>query len=189
MKRLIAAVTGASGSLLGYRLLQALRQEHPEVELHLVLSAGARTAIAAETKLDPEDFRALADFCYEEHDLAARISSGSFVTDGMLIVPCSMKTLSAVANGYSDNLVSRAADVCLKEGRKLVLVPRETPLSKAHLRNLLRAAEDGCVIVPPMLTFYNGASSLEEQMDHIIGKVLMQFGLNYSRFRPWEGVR
>lgn len=186
-KRIIVGISGASGVLMGYELLKALRA-HPEVETHLVLSSGAKLNFSLETDLSPETVCALADFVYDEHDLAALISSGSFVTEGMIVIPCSMKTLAAIASGYSDNLLVRAADVCLKEGRKVVLVPRETPLSKIHLRNLQTAADAGCAIVPPMLTFYNGADSLQKQMDHIISKVLLQFRLQSDRFVPWDGA-
>ena len=135
-----------------------------------------------------EEVRALADRSYEPEDMTAEVASGSFWTDGMIVAPCSMKSLAGIVSGYSDNLLLRAADVCLKEGRRLVLVPRETPLGRVHLMNLCRAAELGCVIVPPMLTFYNGARTLSEQIDHIVGKVLLQFGLHSPKFRPWEGV-
>ena len=185
-KRIIVGISGASGVVMGYELLKALRA-HPEVETHLVLSSGAKLNFKLETDLTLDTVCSAADFVYDENDLAARISSGSFVTDGMIVIPCSMKTLAAIASGYSDNLLVRSADVCLKEGRKVVLVPRETPLSKIHLRNLQAAADAGCAIVPPMLTFYNGADSLQKQMDHIIGKILLQFRLQSDRFVPWDG--
>jgi len=136
----------------------------------------------------PSALTSLADFVYGERELAAVISSGSFRTDGMIIVPCSMKTLAGVVSGYAENLIQRAADVCLKENRRVVLVPREMPLSRIHLRNLSAAAELGCVIVPPMLTFYSGQRTLEDQMVHIAGKVLMQFDLPCAHFRPWKGA-
>lgn len=186
MKRIIVAITGASGSAIGYRLLQALHAV-PEVETHLILSEGAKRVLDTETDLEAKDFFRLADFCYKDDDLAALISSGSFKTAGMIVAPCSMKTLAAITCGYDENLVVRAADVCLKECRKVVLIPRELPFSKAHLRNLLQAADDGCVIIPPMLTFYNHAQTLEEQIDHIVGKTLMQFDIEYDRFQPWNG--
>ena len=184
--RLIVGISGASGSLLGYHLLKALR-EFPQVETQLIITEGARETLVWETNLKEEDFTALADVVYENNNLAASISSGSYPTDGMIIVPCSMKTVAGIVSGYADNLLLRAADVCLKEERKLVLVPREMPLSRIHLRNLKEAADYGCSIVPPMLTFYNGADSLERQMDHIVGKVLARFGLDYSKFVPWQG--
>ena len=133
------------------------------------------------------DAEALADVVYDNHDLAAAISSGSYVTDGMIVCPCSMKSLSGMVNAYDDDLLVRAADVCRKEGRRVVLVPREVPLNQAHLRNMLQAAQDGYVILPPMLTFYNGCETTMDQVDHIVGKILMQFGITYDRFRPWEG--
>ena len=147
-KRIIVGVTGASGAPLALSVLRALRAQG--VEIHLVLSEGFKRMLREESDIRPEKLAALADAVYMEDDLGARISSGSFVTDGMAVVPCSMKTLSAIANAYDENLIVRAADVCLKEGRRVVLVPRETPLSRAHLRNMLRAAEDGCAIVPPI---------------------------------------
>lgn len=183
--RLIVGISGASGVLLGYELLKTLR-EQVDAELHLVVSDGAKRNFELETSLKLEDVYALADHVHDDHNLAAVISSGSFVTSGMIVAPCSMKTLSGIANGYSDNLLVRAADVCLKEGRRVVLVPREMPLSRVHLRNLQSASDAGCAIVPPMLTFYNGAETLQGQMVHVIGKVLMQFGIESKQFKPWE---
>ena len=140
-----------------------------------------------ECDLSFDEIIALADVYYEGNPIDAAIASGTFCTEGMLIVPCSMKTVAGIVAGFADNLLLRAADVCLKEERKLVLVPREMPLSRIHLRNLKEAADYGCSIVPPMLTFDNGADSLERQMDHIVGKVLARFGLEYGRFVPWQG--
>ncbi len=184
--RLVVGISGASGSLLGYHLLRALR-EFSQVETQLIITEGARETLAWETELTVEDFTALADVVYDNRNLAASVSSGSYPTDGMIIVPCSMKTVAGIVAGFTDNLLLRAADVCLKEDRRLVLVPREMPLSRIHLRNLKEAADYGCTIVPPMLTFYNGADSLEKQMDHIVGKVLSLFGLTYNKFMPWLG--
>lgn len=183
--RLIVGISGASGVLLGYELLKTLH-EQVDTESHLVVSDGAKRNFELETSLKLEDVYALADYVHDDHNLAAVISSGSFVTGGMIVAPCSMKTLSGIANGYSDNLLVRAADVCLKEGRRVVLVPREMPLSRVHLRNLQSASDAGCAIVPPMLTFYNGAETLQSQMAHVIGKVLMQFGIESKQFKPWE---
>lgn len=185
--RLIVGISGASGVALGYYLLKALRRQE-NVETHLVITAGAIKNFAHETTLDVAAVRAEADVCYSDSNLAAAISSGSFVTDGMIVAPCSMKTLSGIVNSYDANLLVRAADVCLKEGRKVVLLPREMPLNRSHLRNLSRAAEDGCVIIPPMLTFYNNAQHLDEQVNHVIGKVLMQFGMKHAQFIPWQGA-
>lgn len=186
MRRIVVGMSGASGVQMGVRLLEALH-ETPDVEVHLVVSDGAKAVFASETGLTLACAEALADVVWDNHDLAASISSGSYPTDGMVVCPCSMKSLSAVVNAYDDDLLVRAADVCRKEGRKVVLVPRETPLNQAHLRNLLRAAEDGYVVLPPVLTFYNGCETTLDQVDHIVGKVLAQFGINYGRFRRWEG--
>ena len=186
MKRIIVGVTGASGSQLAYHVLKALRQQ--EAEIHLILSEGARMTLRYETDLTEADFTALADRVYSETDIAACVASGSFVTDGMIVVPCSMKTLSAIANAYDENLIIRAADVCLKERRKLVLVPREMPLNNAHLRNMLTASQDGAVIIPPMLSFYMGDDSIQRQLDQITGKILMQFGFTHLGFTSWQGV-
>ena len=185
--RIIVGVTGASGVEMSCALVETLKS-FPDCAVHLVVSDAARRNWELETAIPFEQFAAMADVVHDVHNMAASISSGSFVTDGMIIAPCSMKSLAGIVSGYSDNLLLRAADVCLKEGRRLVLVPRETPLGRVHLMNLCRAAELGCVIVPPMLTFYNGARTLSEQIDHIVGKVLLQFGLHSPKFRPWEGV-
>ncbi len=184
--RLIVGISGASGVIMGYYLLQALRQI-PALEVHLVITEGASKNFSCETNLSIEDVMALADVVHSNKNLAANISSGSYKTDGMIIIPCSMKTVSGIANGFATNLLLRAADVCLKEGRKVVIVPREMPLSRIHLRNIKDAADYGCVIIPPMLTFYNGSNSVEKQVQHIIGKILMQFGIEYQRFVAWEG--
>lgn len=184
--KLVVGITGATGVQIGYRLLGALR-EHPDVETHLVVSRGAQVTMAMETGFTMEDLKAGADYSYDDGNLGALIASGSFRTDGMIVVPCSMKTLSAIAHDYSDNLVARAASVCLKEQRKLVLVPREMPLSVVQCRNLLTVAEAGCVVIPPMLTFYSDYPTVDDQVDHVIGKVLMQFGLDHGRFKPWLG--
>ncbi len=184
--RLIVGISGASGAILGYEALRALRAL-PEMELHLILTPGGAQTLRYETDLQPADLAALADVVHENDNLAASIASGSFPTDGMMIVPCSMKTLAGIVSGYAENLLLRAADVCLKEGRRLVLVPRETPLSRVHLRNLKEAADLGCRVVPPMMTFYNGADTVEKMTQCIIGKVLNQFGLPHAPFVPWPG--
>lgn len=184
--RLIVGISGASGVVMGYYMLQALKQI-PDIEVHLVVTEGAAKNFACETNLNLEDVTSLADVVHSNKNLAANISSGSFKTDGMIIIPCSMKTVSGIANGFATNLLLRAADVCIKEGRKVVIVPREMPLSRIHLRNIKDAADYGCVIIPPMLTFYNESNSVEKQVQHIIGKILMQFGIDYKSFRAWEG--
>lgn len=187
MKKLIIGISGADGVCMGWRALELLR-EMPEVETHLVMSRAAERNFRLECDVDAAAVKALADYCYDPEDMAAAIASGSFITEGMLVAPCSMKTLSAIANGYADTLLVRAADVCLKERRRVVIMPRETPLGLIHLRNLIAAAEAGCAIVPPMMTFYNHPVALSDQVDHVVGKALMQFGLTPPGFRPWTGV-
>lgn len=184
--RIIIGISGASGVLVGYRLLQEL-QAHEDIETHLILSKDAIINFKLETDITFEDVKASADFIYENDNMGALISSGSFKTDGMIVVPCSMKTLSGIAHGFDTNLLIRSADVCLKEGRKVVLVPREMPLSTAHIRNLLLAKENGCCIMPAMLTFYNNADTLEKQVNHLVGKILMQFDIQSSNFKAWDG--
>lgn len=186
MKRLIVAISGATGVQMGARLVEVLHRM-PQVETHLVISQGAEVIFQRETSMDLDQLRALADHSYAADNLAAAISSGSYSTDGMIILPCSMKTLSGLANAYDEDLIVRAADVCLKEGRKVVVVPREMPLNRIHCRNLLTACEAGYVILPPMLTFYSDYPTTQDQVDHIIGKILMQFGLEYDKFQPWKG--
>lgn len=186
MRRVIVGISGATGVQIGYRLLEALRSLE-DVEVHLVVSEGAEVIFEHETDVTMDEVRALADVVWNNRNLAASISSGSFRTDGMVVAPCSMKSLSAIANAYDDDLLVRAADVCAKEGRKVVLVPREMPMNRAHCRNLLRVCEDGYVVMPPVLTFYNGCETTMDQVDHVVGKILMQFDIEYERFRPWEG--
>lgn len=183
--RLIVGISGASGVLMGYRLLAVLR-EMPEVETHLVVTEGAWRNFECETDLTRGQVEAMADVCYDNQDLAAAISSGSFETAGMLVLPCSMASVAGIASGFSTNLLLRAADVCIKEGRRVVLVPRETPLSTIHLRNLKAVADAGCVVLPPVLTFYSGADTVAKQVDHILGKALSFFGLSYPPFVPWK---
>lgn len=184
--RIIVAVTGASGVEMSYYLLRCLREKE-NVEIHLIVTDGAKLTWEYESERSINELTALSDYVYGEKELAASISSGSFVTDGMIIMPCSMKSLAGIVSGYADNLVQRAADVCLKEGRKLVLVPREMPLSKVHLRNMAEAADIGCSIVPPVLTFYNAPRTVEDMIIHIVGKVLMQFGIDIKEFKAWQG--
>lgn len=186
--RLIVGMTGATGAPLGVSLLQALR-EMPEVETHLVLSKWAKTTIELETPYSVRDVSALADFCHYPADQAATISSGSFRTDGMIIIPCSMKTLAGIRAGYAEGLVGRAADVVLKEGRKLVLVPREMPLSTIHLENMLALSRMGAAMVPPMPAYYNHPQTVDDITQHIVARVLDQFGLEHPNARRWQGLR
>ena len=182
--RIIVGVSGASGVIMAYHMLAALRTAG--CETHLVVTDSARSTWELETERPFSELESMADVVYGAHDMAAAISSGSFVTDGMVVLPCSMKTLAGVVSGYSDNLLLRAADVCLKEGRQLVLCPREMPLGRVHLRNMYQASELGCAIVPPMLTFYNFPQTLTDQINHVVGKVMLQFGLSSPDFVPWE---
>lgn len=184
--RIIVGVTGATGVEMSYELMLALRKAG--CEIHLIVSRGAQMTWDYESRMPLQRMYDLADFIYQEDELDAVISSGSFVTDGMILMPCSMKTLAGIVAGYAETLILRAADVCLKEGRKVVLVPREMPLGKIHLRNLKEAADCGCAIVPPMLTFYNGAETVREQVRHVIGKVLLQFQIDYDKFVPWKST-
>lgn len=186
--RLIVGMTGATGAVFGVRLLQNLA-ELPGVETHLVLSRWARTTIELETGLSVTDVAALADVTHRPEDQGAGISSGSFRTDGMVVVPCSMKTLAGIRAGYADGLIGRAADVVLKERRRLVLVPRETPLSEIHLENMLDLARKGVQLVPPMPAFYNHPSSVDDIVDHVVARVLDQFDLPAPAARRWEGMR
>jgi polyprenyl P-hydroxybenzoate/phenylacrylic acid decarboxylase-like protein len=186
-KSIVIGISGASGSILGVEVLRALR-EFSDVETHLVISKLASQTILHETKLSVAAIQKMADFHYPIHNLAATIASGSYNFIGMVIVPCSMKTLAGVASGYSDNLMLRAADVCLKEGRKLVLVPRETPLNGIHLRNLSFLHDQGVVILPAMMTFYNHPQSIQDMVDYLVGKILSQFNLLYSKYKAWDGT-
>lgn len=183
--RLVVAITGASGVIYGIRLLEALQEL--KIETHLILTAwGART-IEIETDQSVDHVRSLAAKVYEDSNMAAAISSGSFRVDGMAIVPCSMKTLASIANGFDDSLVSRAAGVCIKEQRKLVLVPRETPLSRIHLENMARIAGAGAVILPAMPGFYHRPVNVDDLVVHVVGKVLDQFGIDHNLFKRWAG--
>lgn len=186
--RLIVGITGATGAPIGVRLLELL-QDIPEVETHLVLSKWARKTIELETPYTVAGVRRLADVSYASGDQAAAISSGSFDTAGMIIAPCSMKTLAGIRTGYADTLVTRAADVVLKERRQLVLVARETPLSEIHLENMLALSRMGAVILPPMLAFYNEPASIADLVDHVAMRVLDQFGLQTpAPTRRWTGL-
>jgi 4-hydroxy-3-polyprenylbenzoate decarboxylase len=187
MKRIVVGMTGATGAVLGVEVLRRL-QQCPDVQTHLVLSRWARATIQLETELSAGDVSELADVVYSSDDQAAAISSGSFRTDGMVVVPCSMKTLAGIRMGYADGLIARAADVTLKERRRLVLVPRETPLSEIHLDNMLALARMGVSVVPPMPAFYNHPASIGDIVEHIVTRVLDQFGIESPTARRWTGV-
>lgn len=186
-RRLAVGISGASGTVYGIRLLEVLRLS--SVETHLVLSEAAKRVIELETEWSVGEVQALAHACYEEKEIEAAISSGSFLTLGMVVVPCSIKTLSAIARCENDNLLVRAADVTLKERRKLVLVVRETPLHLGHLRLLTQVAEYGAVVLPPVPGFYHRPKSVGDIVDHTVGKILDQFGIERDLFARWQGAR
>ncbi|MBM4090169.1 MAG: UbiX family flavin prenyltransferase [Planctomycetes bacterium] len=183
-KRIIVGLSGASGVVYGVRTLMHLR-EMTEVETHLVMSEDAAITLAIETDYAADDVRAMADVVHRPADLAAAIASGSFKTDGMMVIPCSIKSLSGIANSYTDNLLARAADVCLKEKRKLVLVVRETPLHAGHLELMARAAGMGALILPPMPAFYHKPKTIEDLVDHTIGKAFDYLELEHQLYRRW----
>ncbi len=183
MKRIIVGITGASGVIYGIRLLQALGAH--QVESHLILSRIARQNIEIETGLTPEEVEKMACHVHRVDDLAAPVSSGSFRTDGMVVVPCTIKTLSGIANSYAENLLIRAADVVLKEKRRLILVVRETPLHRGHLELMMKAADLGAVILPPVPAFYSAPRSLDDIVNHTVGKMLDLLEVDHDLFRRW----
>ncbi|WP_433273825.1 UbiX family flavin prenyltransferase [Actinosynnema sp. CS-041913] len=183
--RLVVAITGATGSILGVRILEVLRELG--VETHLVLSKWGRATLELETDLAAADVHALADRVWAPGDATAAVASGSFPTDGMVVAPCSMKTLAAIRMGFGDGLVARAADVTIKERRRLVLVPRELPLSEIHLENMLALARMGVVLAPPMPAFYTKPTSVDDIVDHVAARVLDQFGLSMPGATRWTG--
>ncbi len=189
MKRLIVGISGASGAIYGVRLLQVLR-DVAGVETHLVMSQAARQTLSLETDLSLRDVQALADVVHDARDIAASISSGSFKTAGMVILPCSIKTLSGIVNSYTDTLVTRAADVVLKERRPLVLCVRETPLHLGHLRLITQAAELGAVIMPPVPAFYHRPQTLDDVINQTVNRVLDQFDIDLPEdlFTRWQGA-
>jgi 4-hydroxy-3-polyprenylbenzoate decarboxylase len=186
LKRIIVAISGASGVIYGVRLLEVLK-DIQDVETHLVLTRGARITMKLEESLDPEQVERLADRSHSPDDLAAPLSSGSFRTEGMIVAPCSMKSLSMIALSLNDNLLARAADVTLKERRKLVLVPRETPLHLGHLRAMTTVTELGGIILPPMPSFYHRPRTIQDIIDQTIGKILDQFAIPHQLFNRWAG--
>ncbi len=187
-KRLIIAMTGATGAIYGLRMLQIL-QTLPNWESHLVISSAGLVNLKYELDMDRTELYQLADVTHGINDIAASISSGSFKTEGIVIAPCSMKTLAAVAHGFGDNLISRAADVALKERRRTVLVPRETPLNLAHIRNMAAVTEMGGIIYPPMPAFYNKSDSLKAMVDEGVGRILDMFGIEVEGlYKPWNGL-
>ncbi|AHM64071.1 MULTISPECIES: UbiX family flavin prenyltransferase [Paenibacillus] len=187
MKKIIVGISGATGSIFGIRILQKLREAG--VQSHLVLSPWAIANIPYETGYTVKDVEAMADAVYSYKDQAARISSGSFRVDGMVVAPCSMKTLASIRIGMADNLLTRSADVILKERKKLLLMTRETPLSSIHLENMLELSRMGVMILPPMPAFYNHPASIEELVDHIVFRALDQFGIVTTAAKRWDGMK
>jgi polyprenyl P-hydroxybenzoate/phenylacrylic acid decarboxylase-like protein len=187
-RRLVIAMTGATGAIYGVRMLQVLK-ELSDWETHVVISAAGLVNLKYELDMDRAELYALADASHGINDIASCIASGSFKTEGVVVAPCSMKTLAAVAHGFGDNLISRAADVALKERRKTVLVPRETPLNLAHIRNMAAVTEMGGIIFPPMPAFYNKSDSVRAMVDEGVGRILDMYGVNVEGlFKPWIGL-
>ena len=187
-KRLIVGITGATGAVYGVRLLEALEQAG-DWESHAILSDAGALNLWHELKLKRKDLERLADFAHHPKDIAATIASGSFITEGMVIAPCSMKTLAAVAHAHADDLVSRAADVVLKERRRLVLLPRETPLNLAHLRNMVSVTEMGGIVFPPVPAFYALPKTLDDLVAHTVARVLDLFGVESPKLKRWQGMK
>ncbi len=190
MQRIIIGLTGASGAIYGIRLLEVLRSV-AEIETHLIVSAAAKQTIALETSYRLRDVLAMADVVYEDRDIAAAISSGSFIASGMIIMPCSIKTLSGIANSYNDTLITRAADVVLKEKRKLILGVRETPLHLGHLRLMMNVIEIGAIIFPPMPAFYHQPETVQDIVDQTVNRILDQYGITLPQtlFTRWQGIK
>ncbi len=187
-RRLIIAMTGATGSIYGLRILEAVRAAGGW-ETHLVVSEAGMLNVWQEYRLDRKALNRRADVVHNVRDVGASIASGSFLTAGMVIAPCSMKTLAAVAHAFADNLITRAADVALKERRRLVLVTRETPLNLAHLRNMTAVTEMGGIIFPPVPAFYSRAQTIDDLVNHSVGRVLDLFGIEHQKVKRWEGMK
>jgi 4-hydroxy-3-polyprenylbenzoate decarboxylase len=187
MTVLIVGITGASGAIYGIRLLEVFSSTE-NVETHLIVSEAAEAIIKYETGRRIENVKELASFSYDIRDMGARISSGSFRTDGMIVAPCTVKTMSAIANSYSENLLIRVGDVTLKERRRLLLLVRETPLHLGHLRNMERLCEMGAIIMPPVPAFYHKPQTIQDIVDHTVGKMLDIFGIEHTLFQRWPGI-
>ena len=185
MRRLIIGMTGSTGSIFGVRMLEALKGG--DVETHLIISKWAQRTLEHETRYTVEQVRAMASVVHSQGDMGASISSGSFKTEGMVVIPCSVRTLAGIANGYGEHLVHRAADVVLKERRRMVLVVRETPFSEVHLENMLKLARMGATILPPVPAFYNHPQSVDDIVDHIVARVLDQFDIAAPFAKRWDG--
>jgi len=187
MTILVVGITGASGAIYGIRLLEVLSSVK-NVETHLIVSEAAEEIIKHETGRRIEDVKELASFSYDIRDIGARVSSGSFKTDGMIVAPCTVKTMSAIANSYSENLLVRAGDVTIKERRRLLLLVRETPLHIGHIRNMERLCEMGAIIMPPVPAFYYKPQTIQDIVDHTVGKMLDLFGIEHTLFQRWSGI-
>ncbi|MGR9051615.1 MAG: UbiX family flavin prenyltransferase [Gammaproteobacteria bacterium] len=187
-KRLVLGMTGATGAVYGLRILQVLK-EKADWETHLVVSSAGLVNLKHELAMSRTDLYRFADVTYNNNDVAAAIASGSFKTEGMIVAPCSMKTLAAIAHGFGDNLIARATDVALKERRRVIIVPRETPLNLAHIKNMAAATEMGAIVYPPMPAFYAKPNTLEAMVDDAVGRILDLFGIETEGlYTPWEGV-
>lgn len=184
--RIIVGITGSSGIAYGIRMLEALKRF--KVDSHLIMTEWAKKCLVLETDFDLKYAKSLANSFSEDTNMAASISSGTHKTDGMIIIPCSMKTLSSIANGYEETLVARAAGVTMKESRRLVIVPRETPLTSIHLENMLKLSRLGVVMLPAMPGFYNKPKRIEDMVNHIVGKCLDQFGIEHDLFKRWGAI-
>ena len=186
IKKIIVSITGTSGAIYGIRLLEILRR--CGVEIHLIISKSANLTIATETSFSINDIKKLADYVYHPNDIGAKISSGSFKVNGLIIAPCSMKTLSAIASGLENNLIMRSASVIIKEQKKLALIVRETPLSAIHLENMLKLARIGVAICPPVPAFYNKPATLDDIVNHSIVRVLDLFDIETNLIKRWPGI-
>jgi len=185
---IVIGISGATGTIYAVRLLEMLHA-YEEVKTHVIISNWAKTNLEVETQYTLDYLESLADYLYDNRDMGASVSSGSFLNDGMIIVPCSMKTLAAIASGYSDNLIARTADVMMKEGRKLVISPRETPLSSIHLENMLKLSRLGIRISPPMPSFYNNPKTIDDIVNHQCMKLLDQFDIHIKNDKRWNGLQ
>lgn len=185
--KIIVGMSGATGAIFGIRLLELLKET--DIETHLVMSSWAAATIQVETPYTAKEVEELADYTYSHKDLGARISSGSFQVDGMIVAPCSMKTLASIRMGLADNLVTRAADVILKERKKLLLLTRETPLNDIHLENMLALSRMGTMIFPPMPAFYNHPKDIDDVINHIVYRALDQFGIHLPEAKRWDGIK
>ena len=181
--KVVVGISGASGAIYGIRVLEAFKKLN--IETHLIVSEWSQKTIAIETNYTMDELKELATYYYSSNNMAALISSGSFITDGMIIAPCSMKTLAAISHGYSDNLIARAADVTLKERRKLILIPREAPLNQIHLENMLKLNKMGATILPPMPQFYNKPKTIDDIINHTVSRALDQFEINNNITKRW----